>query len=61
MTTGSRPAGFRVEVEFQGKTGLILADQIRTLDKKRLVKRLGAVREDTLSGTLAVLREVFAP
>ncbi|HYF23160.1 MAG TPA: type II toxin-antitoxin system PemK/MazF family toxin [Caulobacteraceae bacterium] len=61
MTTGSRPAGFRVEVEFQGKAGLILADQIRTLDKKRLVKRLGAVREDTLSGTLAVLREVFAP
>jgi len=33
MTTGSRPAAFRVPVTFKGKTGLILLDQIRTLDK----------------------------
>ena len=45
MTTGSRPAGFRVPLTFQGKQGLIVLDQIRTLDRVRLVKRLGALRD----------------
>ncbi|MFH1602635.1 MAG: type II toxin-antitoxin system PemK/MazF family toxin, partial [Pseudomonadota bacterium] len=40
MTTGSRPAPFRIAVRFQDKTGLILLDQIRALDKSRLAKRL---------------------
>ncbi len=35
MTTGSRPAPFRVAVPFQGKSGLILAEQIRTLESAR--------------------------
>ncbi len=35
MTTGNRPARFRVPVTFQGKSGLILMDQIRTIDKQR--------------------------
>ena len=59
MTTGSRPAPFRVPVSFAGKTGLILLDQLRTLDKARLLKRLGSVSKPTLSATLAVLRELF--
>ncbi|HMG51577.1 MAG TPA: type II toxin-antitoxin system PemK/MazF family toxin [Inquilinus sp.] len=59
MTTGSRPAGFRVPVSFQGKTGLVLLDQIRTLDKQRLVKRLGAVSAPTLAMTLTTLRNLF--
>lgn len=59
MTTGSRPAPFRVPVSFQGKDGLILADQLRTLDRRRLVKRLGEVEAETLTAALAVLREVF--
>ena len=41
MTTGNKPAPFRVAVTFEGKRGLILLDQIRTLDKLRLMKRLG--------------------
>ncbi len=41
MTTGSRPAPFRVPVTFQRKTGLILLDQLRTVDKSRLVRRAG--------------------
>jgi mRNA interferase MazF len=49
MATGNRPAGFRVPVSFQGKTGLVLLDQIRTLDKQWLVKRLGAVSAPTLA------------
>ena len=59
MTTGSRPAPFRIPITFGKKKGLILLDQIRTLDKARLVKRLGAVRPDTLSATLNTLQEVF--
>jgi mRNA interferase MazF len=61
MTTGSRPAPFRVPLTFQGKTGLILLDQIRTLDQQRLVKRLGGVRNATLQSVLNTLQSVFAP
>lgn len=61
MTTGSRPAGFRVPVSFQGKVGLVLLDQIRTLDKQRLVKRLGSVSAPTLAQTLTTLRKLFEP
>ena len=59
MTTGSHPAPFRIPVSFGGKKGLILADQIRTLDKARLVKHLGDVGPKVLSATLAVLQETF--
>lgn len=61
MTTGSRPAGFRIAVTFQGKSGLILLDQIRTLDKSRLVKRAGAIHAATLEKTLRTLQDVFEP
>lgn len=60
MTTGSRPAPFRIPVTFEGKKGRILLDQIRTLDRRRLAKRLGAVTPKTLSATLATLQVVFA-
>ena len=56
MTTGSRPAPFRIPVNFQGKYGLILLDQVRTLDKRRLI----AAERRTLRATLARLRDVFA-
>ena len=42
MTTGSHPAPFRIAVRQGGKEGLILLDQIRAIDKTRLVKRAGA-------------------
>ena len=61
MTTGSRSAAFRIPVGFQGKQGLILIDQIRTLDRTRLVKRLGALRSTTLSSALKILQAMFAP
>ncbi|MCO4889257.1 type II toxin-antitoxin system PemK/MazF family toxin [Cupriavidus sp. WGtm5] len=60
MTTGSRPAPFRIPVTFQRKTGLILLDQLRTVDKSRLVKRAGGLSDRTVSDTLRTLREVFA-
>jgi mRNA interferase MazF len=60
MTTGSRRAPFRIPVSFARKNGLILLDQLRTLDRQRLVRRLGAVQPKTLQATLARLRDVFA-
>ena len=59
MTTGSRPAPYRISCRFRGKEGLIVLDQLRTLDKQRLVRRLGAVSANTLRLTLAALREMF--
>ncbi|HEV2607823.1 MAG TPA: type II toxin-antitoxin system PemK/MazF family toxin [Xanthomonadaceae bacterium] len=61
MTTGSHPAPFRIPIQFQGKNGLVLLDQIRTLDKTRLVKRLGATRAASLAQILRTLQDVFAP
>lgn len=61
MTTGSRPARFRIALTFQGKQGLVLLDQLRTLDSVRLVKRLGALRPPTLDATLKTLQAMFSP
>lgn len=59
MTTGSHPAPYRIPIRFQRKNGLILLDQIRTLDRLRLARRLGVVDPGTLRATLAALRETF--
>ena len=60
MTTGSRPAGYRIGVTHDGRKGLILLDQLRAVDKIRLIKRLGKVSPKTIVSTLSKLREVFA-
>ena len=60
MTTGSRSAPFRISITHGGKRGLILLDQMRTVDKGRLVTRLGGVSASTLTSTLNTLQEVFA-
>jgi mRNA interferase MazF len=60
MTTGSKPAPFRISIVFQGKRGLILLDQVRTLDKVRLVRRLGKAAERPLLAALRTLQEIFA-
>jgi len=61
MTTGSRPAHFRIPLTFQGKHGVIVLDQIHALDRSRLVKRLDALRPSTLATTLQTLPAMFAP
>lgn len=61
MTTGSQPAAYRIGLTFQGKSGLILLDQVRTLDKTRLVKRQGAIHPTTLNKLLTTLQSVFEP
>ncbi len=59
MTTGSHAAPYRIPLRFRRWSGLILLDQLRTLDKLRLVRRLGTVDARTLCLTLAALREMF--
>jgi mRNA interferase MazF len=59
LTTGSRAAPYRIPVTFRGKVGLILLDQLRALDRVRLIRRMGVIPRDTLSRTLATLREIF--
>ena len=60
MTTAGRPAPYRISLRFSGKNGLVLLDQIRSLDKARLVKRVGMVSPVTLRATLAALQQTFA-
>ncbi len=60
MTTAGREAPFRTAINHGGRKGLILLDQIRAVDKNRLVKKLGAVSTKTLTATLRTLQEVFA-
>ena len=60
MTSKGFIAPFRVPVTHAAKKGLIVLDQIRTVDKIRLVKRVGAVTAKTLSTVLNTLQEVFA-
>ncbi|MFL9919878.1 type II toxin-antitoxin system PemK/MazF family toxin [Paraburkholderia fungorum] len=59
MTTAGRAAPFRVPLTFLRKKGLILLDQIRTVDKTRLVKRAGSVSDTALSNALSTLQEIF--
>jgi mRNA interferase MazF len=61
MTTQGRPYPTRAPVRFQRKTGQIVLDQIRTVDKMRLVKRLGTINKSTTDKVLAILGELFAP
>ena len=61
MTTKGRPYPTRVPVRFRRKTGQVVLDQIRTVDKTRLVKRLGAIDQLTADRVLALLAELFAP
>lgn len=60
MSTQDMPAPFRIPVIFMQKQGLILLDQICTLDKSRLIRKLGTINDETMVKTLDVLQEVFA-
>jgi mRNA interferase MazF len=60
MTTKGRDYPTRIPVTFQHKKGQIVLDQIRTIDKTRLVKRLGKIDKGTASRVARVLQEMFA-
>ena len=60
MTTKGRDYPTRINLQFQGKEGQIVLDQIRTVDKTRLVRKLGDINQVTQQKVLAVLAELFA-
>lgn len=61
MTTKGRDYPTRVLCNFQSKRGQIILDQIRTVDKSRLVKRLGKIDKSTAEEVLNILQEMFLP
>lgn len=61
MTTKGTTYPTRVTCKFQGQQGQVVLDQIRTVDKTRLVRRLGRVDKQTRAEVLSVLSEMFAP
>lgn len=60
MTSRGRPYPTRIACHFQDKSGQIVLDQLRTVDKSRLVKRLGRVTDDEQKAVLVGLAEMFA-
>lgn len=61
MTTKGRPYPTRVSCLFQGKAGQIVLDQLRTVDKSRLLTRLGEIDKALQPDVLTALAEMFAP
>jgi mRNA interferase MazF len=61
MTTKGRPQLFRLACRFKGKKGLIVLDQLRTVDQVRFIRRLGRLDSKTSTAVLEVLQEMFAP
>jgi mRNA interferase MazF len=61
MTTKGRAYPTRVECRFGGKDGQVVLDQIRTMDKVRLVKRMGKLSGAAQDKVLGALNEMFAP
>ena len=59
MTTGGHPYPFRIPCRFQRKDGFVVLDQLRTVDRHRMVRRLGKVHGSTLQKILLILREMF--
>ena len=60
MTTKGRDYPTRVQCSFKGRDGQVVLDQIRTVDKARLVQKLGRIDTQTQEEVLSVLAEMFA-
>ena len=60
MTTGGHPYPFRIACRFGGKVGYVVADQLRTVDEVRMVRRLGELEIGTMGEVLGVLQRMFA-
>ena len=60
MTTGEHTYPFRIGCRFQSKNGYVVADQIRTIDRERVVRTLGKLSDETVTTVLGILQEMFA-
>jgi mRNA interferase MazF len=61
MTTRGQSYPTRVPCRFQRRNGQVVLDQIRSVDRSRLVKKLGRIDANTATAVLDVLREMFEP
>jgi mRNA interferase MazF len=61
MTTKGKDYPTRVKCSFKGKDGHVVLDQIRTIDKSRLIQKQGTIEKQTQEEVLSVLAEMFAP
>ena len=59
MTSSSKKYPTRVPIEFQAKKGQIVLDQIRTVDKARLIKKIGRLKKNTFKKVATTLQEMF--
>ena len=60
MTTGGHPYPFRISCSFNGQDGYIVLDQLRAVDRRRLIRQLGRLTAPTLSKSLDALQRMFA-
>src|SRR5512145_1598185 len=60
LTTGGRAYPWRIRCRFQRRSGYVVLDQLRTVDRERLVKRLGTLSGQTVAEVLGALQEMFA-
>ena len=60
MTTASKDYPTRVPCKFKKKKGQIVLDQIRTIDKTRLIKKLGSINPETQLEVISILQRLFA-
>jgi len=60
LTSAGRDYPTRVSCEFQRKKGQIVLDQIRTIDKARLIRKLGSINPATQLEVVSVLQRLFA-
>ena len=61
LTSGKHAYPFRVPCRFQGKSGYIILDQIRTVDRYSLTRRMGRLSSQAIARSLSALQEMFAP
>ena len=61
LTTGHHPYPFRVAVRFAARDGHVVLDQLRTIDRERLTKKLGTLSPSALTKSLTILGEMFRP
>ena len=60
MTTAGRAYPWRIRCRLQRRSGFVVLDQLRTVDRERLVKHLGTLPTETMVQVLGVLQELFA-
>ena len=59
MTSRSHSYPTRIPIKFKGKEGWVVLDQIRAVDKRRLIKKLGRIDQETINTIKSIIREML--